>query len=70
MYYYLYDANGNVGQLANAADGSIAAHYEYDPFGNIIKAEGEYKDSNPSTALNSLFLMSRQPYFIFQYNTI
>ncbi|MCP4352700.1 MAG: RHS repeat-associated core domain-containing protein, partial [Desulfobacterales bacterium] len=47
VYYYFYDANGNVGQLANAADGSIAAHYEYDPFGNIIKSEGEYKDSNP-----------------------
>ncbi|MCP4110882.1 MAG: hypothetical protein GY749_36070 [Desulfobacteraceae bacterium] len=47
VYYYFYDANGNVGQLANAADGSIAAHYEYDPFGNIIKAEGEYRDSNP-----------------------
>ncbi|MCP4113093.1 MAG: RHS repeat-associated core domain-containing protein [Desulfobacteraceae bacterium] len=47
VYYYLYDANGNVGQLVNAADGSIAAHYEYDPFGNIIKAEGEYRDSNP-----------------------
>ncbi|MCP4347822.1 MAG: RHS repeat-associated core domain-containing protein, partial [Desulfobacterales bacterium] len=46
VYYYLYDANGNVGQLVNAADGSIAAHYEYDPFGNIIKSEGEYKDSN------------------------
>ncbi|MCP4348832.1 MAG: RHS repeat-associated core domain-containing protein [Desulfobacterales bacterium] len=47
VYYYFYDANGNVGQLANATDGSIAAHYEYDPFGNIIKSEGEYKDSNP-----------------------
>ncbi|MCP4351003.1 MAG: RHS repeat-associated core domain-containing protein, partial [Desulfobacterales bacterium] len=47
VYYYFYDANGNVGQLVNASDGSIAAHYEYDPFGNIIKAEGEYKDSNP-----------------------
>ncbi|MCP4345580.1 MAG: RHS repeat-associated core domain-containing protein, partial [Desulfobacterales bacterium] len=47
VYYYLYDANGNVGQLVNATDGSIAAHYEYDPFGNTIKAEGEYKDSNP-----------------------
>ncbi|MCP4109682.1 MAG: hypothetical protein GY749_29880 [Desulfobacteraceae bacterium] len=39
MSYYFYDANGNVGQLVNATDGSIAAHYEYDPFGNIIKAE-------------------------------
>ncbi|MCP4101728.1 MAG: RHS repeat-associated core domain-containing protein, partial [Lentisphaerae bacterium] len=34
-------------QLVNAADGSVAAHYEYDPFGNLIKAEGEYKDGNP-----------------------
>ncbi|MCP4351081.1 MAG: RHS repeat-associated core domain-containing protein, partial [Desulfobacterales bacterium] len=47
VYYYFYDANGNVGQLVNATDGGIAAHYEYDPFGNTIKAEGEYKDSNP-----------------------
>ncbi|MCP4393941.1 MAG: hypothetical protein GY804_06700, partial [Alphaproteobacteria bacterium] len=47
VYYYFYDANGNVGQLVNAADGGIAAHYEYDPFGNIIKAEGEYRDGNP-----------------------
>ncbi|MCP4105424.1 MAG: hypothetical protein GY749_07795 [Desulfobacteraceae bacterium] len=47
VYYYFYDANGNVGQLVNATDGSIAAHYEYDPFGNVIKAEGEYRGSNP-----------------------
>ncbi len=47
VYYYLYDGNGNVGQLVNSDVPSfIAAHYEYDPFGNIIKSEGEYKDSN------------------------
>ncbi len=46
-YYYLYDANGNVGQLVNAADGSIAAHYEYDPFGNLTAKSGPYADANP-----------------------
>ena len=46
-YHYLYDANGNVGQLINAADGSIAAHYEYDPFGNLTAKSGPYADANP-----------------------
>ena len=46
-YYYLYDANGNVTQLVNAADGSIAAHYEYDPFGNFTAKSGPYADANP-----------------------
>ena len=39
-FQYLYDANGNVGQLVNADDGSLAAHYEYDPFGNLLVASG------------------------------
>ncbi len=36
----------NVGQLVNAADGSIAAHYEYDPYGNIIHKYGTEADNN------------------------
>ncbi len=44
--YYLYDANGNVGQLVNAANGSIAAHYEYDPYGNVIYKYGSEADNN------------------------
>ncbi len=40
VHYYFHDANGNVGQLVNAADGSIAAHYEYDPYGNETVADG------------------------------
>ena len=40
IYYYHYDGNGNVGQLVDSQDGKIAAHYEYDPFGNIIVADG------------------------------
>ena len=35
IHYYCYDANGNVGQLVNAANGTITVHYDYDPFGKL-----------------------------------
>jgi len=41
-YWFFYDANGNVGQLIRASDRSLAAHYEYDPYGNTIVATGPY----------------------------
>jgi len=44
--YYYYDGNGNVGQLADADDGTVAAHYEYKPFGAELVAEGELAVSN------------------------
>ena len=47
MYYYQYDANGNVTELVDASDGSMAAHYEYDPYGNIIYSTGILADDNP-----------------------
>jgi len=47
MYYFQYDANGNVGQLVNASDGSTAAAYVYDPFGNVIHSTGTLADDNP-----------------------
>jgi hypothetical protein len=46
-HIYFYDANGNVGQLVDAADGSVAAAYEYAPFGGLISAMGSYADINP-----------------------
>ena len=47
----LYDANGNVTEVlkknpGNSA-GSLAARYEYDPFGNTIRSTGTYADANP-----------------------
>jgi RHS repeat-associated protein len=36
----LYDGNGNITQLVDMATGDAKAHYEYDPFGNLIKSEG------------------------------
>ena len=46
-YLYFYDANGNVGQLIAASDGSIEAKYEYDPYGNVIASDGDYAEENP-----------------------
>ena len=46
-YLYCFDANGNIGQVVSAADGAIAARYEYDPYGKPIKAEGAYAGENP-----------------------
>ncbi len=44
--HYTYDANGNVSQLVDEA-GAIVARYEYDPFGNEIRAEGDDAQNNP-----------------------
>ena len=46
MFLYLYDANGNIGQLVDAADGTLAAHYEYDPFGKTLVADGPEAQKN------------------------
>jgi RHS repeat-associated protein len=45
-YLYTVDANGNVGQLVDASDGTIAAHHEYDPFGNTLVASCPEAESN------------------------
>jgi RHS repeat-associated protein len=46
-HIYFYDANGNVGQLVDVADGSIVAAYEYAPFGELTSAMGTYAETNP-----------------------
>jgi YD repeat-containing protein len=39
VYYPGYDGNGNVCSATDAA-GALAAAFEYDPFGNLLSAEG------------------------------
>ena len=39
-YAPAYDGNGNVIGLVNTANGSVAAQYEYGPFGEIVKVIG------------------------------
>lgn len=42
-----YDGGGNLTALVNAATGAVAASYEYDPYGNTLKAVGEVAAANP-----------------------
>jgi RHS repeat-associated protein len=37
-FWPTYDGNGNVATLVNASSGAFGAVYEYDPFGNYIRA--------------------------------
>ena len=39
-YIPTYDANGNVSEYLFASDGSVAAHYDYSPFGETLVASG------------------------------
>jgi hypothetical protein len=42
--FYAYDANGNVGQLLNAADGTeIKTRYEYDPYEKTLSYPQELR---------------------------
>jgi len=44
FYTATYDANGNVTEYLSA-NGTLAAHYEYDPFGNTVVQSGPMADS-------------------------
>jgi RHS repeat-associated protein len=46
VYFPTYDGSGNVSALV-AADGSLAAVYEYTAFGELQRAEGAYAAQNP-----------------------
>ena len=46
-FAYLYNGNGDVGQLVDVGDGSVAAAYRYDPYGNLIASSGSLADVNP-----------------------
>lgn len=42
-YYPTFDGNGNISEYLTSA-GAVAAHFEYDPFGNLVLSSG----SNPN----------------------
>jgi len=44
-YYYTLDVNKNISELLDAS-GSVVAHYEYAPFGKLIKSSGYYAEAN------------------------
>jgi RHS repeat-associated protein len=46
-YWFMHDANGNVSQIVKDGTWALAAHYEYDPYGNVIRSTGSYAAVNP-----------------------
>jgi RHS repeat-associated protein len=46
-YWFMHDANGNVSQVIQGVTWTLAAHYEYDPYGHVIRSTGSYAAANP-----------------------
>lgn len=46
-YLAVPDGHGNVVGLAFASGGQLAAEYEYDPSGNVLRSSGRYGTENP-----------------------
>ncbi|EIP98839.1 RHS repeat-associated core domain protein [Opitutaceae bacterium TAV1] len=46
-YFATYDGNGNVATLIRASDGFLAGVYEYSPFGELLRMQGEIAEQNP-----------------------
>ncbi|MET0650389.1 MAG: RHS repeat-associated core domain-containing protein [Pyrinomonadaceae bacterium] len=47
VYQVGYDGNQNVVALVNAGSGALSASYDYDPFGQTLRATGDYAAQNP-----------------------
>ena len=46
-FHYFHDGNKNVSDVVAASDGSLAAHYDYAPFGAVTVATGSMAEANP-----------------------
>jgi RHS repeat-associated protein len=48
-YFPSYDGNGNIAALfdADSSTGTVAAAYEYSPYGEFLRCEGTYAKENP-----------------------
>jgi RHS repeat-associated protein len=45
-HLFTYDGNGNVSELLASSGGAVAAHYEYDAFGNEVRRSGAESSEN------------------------
>jgi RHS repeat-associated protein len=63
---YLYDGNGNVGQLVDGVDSTIGAHYEYDAFGKIVYQNGPLATTN-SFRFSSKYLDEESGLYYYGY---
>ena len=64
--FYLFDANGNVGQLISTND-SILARYEYDPYGKLIKDVADVSVRNNPFRFSSKYLDSETGMYYYGY---
>ena len=67
-YHFAYAANGNVTEVLKKNPGSLlagglAAHYEYDPFGNAIRSTGAYAAANPFRFSTKYWDSETTPYY-------
>jgi len=62
VYAFAFDVNGNVSEVFNAA-GSVVAHYEYSPFGEVIWSSGSYADANPYRFSTKYFDQETELYY-------
>src|SRR5690606_37260139 len=46
-YWVACDHNGNVMTLVDASDQSVAAAYEYTPYGETLSVDGDFASVNP-----------------------
>jgi RHS repeat-associated protein len=46
-HFFGFDGNGNVAVLVGATNGTTTAHYEYDPFGNVLRVTSPMSLVNP-----------------------
>ena len=59
-YYPTYDGNGNVSEYLNA-DGSTAAHFEYDAFGNNVEDNSSLNTENLNLKAALTYRFSTKP---------
>jgi RHS repeat-associated protein len=46
-WFTAFDGNGNLTALVDSSDGSLDAVYEYDPYGDFLRASGHAAHANP-----------------------
>ncbi|MEI6675826.1 MAG: RHS repeat-associated core domain-containing protein [Verrucomicrobiota bacterium] len=65
-YYPTFDGNGNVSEYLNS-DGSVAAHFEYDPFGNTVVSTGLAAQFNYRFSTKPLDSLTGLYYYGYRY---
>jgi len=63
---FSYGGDGNVSELIAASTGNLAAHYEYDAFGNSVLTTGPFAAENPYR-FSTKYLDAESGYYYYGY---